>query len=169
MNKTDDLFEIGRITKIHGLKGRLKMALLPGGSYCPEPGGEIALDRGAVLRFFLVKEAEIRKGGVILGLEGIDTVEEARGMVGARVRTAWEGQPLAEDEYYWRDIIGSEVETQDGRRLGRVERIFPTGSNDVYVCRDEEKEILLPGISEVIKKIDVKNKQILVRLLPGLE
>ena len=46
---------------------------------------------------------------------------------------------------------------------------FGTGSNDVYVIKDETgKQILLPAIKEVIKNIDIENKTIIVHLLEGL-
>jgi 16S rRNA processing protein RimM len=52
--------------------------------------------------------------------------------------------------------------------LGRIESVFPTGSNDVYVCRKGEKEILLPAIEEVVRKIDMDRRIMVVRLLKGL-
>ena len=54
--------------------------------------------------------------------------------------------------------------------LGKVYDIFSTGSNDVYVVKNElGKQILLPAIESVIKKIDIKNKRIIVNLIEGLE
>ena len=54
--------------------------------------------------------------------------------------------------------------------MGKVDDIFPTGSNDVYVVKDElGKQILLPAIESVIKEIDIKNKKIIVDLIEGLE
>lgn len=67
-----------------------------------------------------------------------------------------------------RDLMGLHVVTEEGRFLGRIESIFPTGSNDVYVCAGGEREILLPAISDVILKIDLEKKEMVVRLLPGL-
>ena len=75
---------------------------------------------------------------------------------------------LPEDEYYWHDIIGLEVVTDDGLSLGRVESIVPTGSNDVYVCAGGEREILLPAIDDVVKEIDVKKGTMVVTLIEGL-
>ena len=44
-----------------------------------------------------------------------------------------------------------------------------TGSNDVYVVKDElGKQILLPAIKDVIKNVDIENKLITVHLLEGL-
>ena len=54
--------------------------------------------------------------------------------------------------------------------LGKVDDIFPTGSNDVYVVKNKlGKQILLPAIESVMKKIDIKNKRIIVNLIEGLE
>jgi 16S rRNA processing protein RimM len=60
------------------------------------------------------------------------------------------------------------VVTEAGEALGRVESIFPTGSNDVYVCRGGDREILLPAIGEVILGIDLEKGVMWVRLLEGL-
>jgi 16S rRNA processing protein RimM len=75
---------------------------------------------------------------------------------------------LPEDEYYWRDITGLKVITENGHVLGSITSVFPTGSNDVYVCSGGEREILLPGIAEVIRTIDIERGVMVVRLLDGL-
>jgi len=43
-----------------------------------------------------------------------------------------------------------------------VSDIIETGSNDVYVVRDEEKEYLIPAIRDVIKDIDIGNRRIII-------
>jgi 16S rRNA processing protein RimM len=65
-------------------------------------------------------------------------------------------------------MIGLKVVTEEGRFLGVIETIFPTGSNDVYVCSGGEREVLLPGIADVIRKIDIDRRMMVVRLLEGL-
>jgi 16S rRNA processing protein RimM len=77
-------------------------------------------------------------------------------------------EKLPEGEYYWRDIIGLDVYDEDDKYIGKIESVFPTGSNDVYVCKGEEREILLPAIADVIRKIDVNHRVMIVRLLEGL-
>ena len=54
--------------------------------------------------------------------------------------------------------------------LGKVDDIFNAGANDVYVVKDEEtgKQILLPGIKEVLKVIDLESEKIIVHLIKGL-
>jgi len=78
-------------------------------------------------------------------------------------------ETLPEGEYYWDDIVGLSVYDEKGVYLGKIAAIFPTGSNDVYVCKKEEKEILLPAIADVIREIDIKNRSMIVRLLSGMQ
>ena len=76
---------------------------------------------------------------------------------------------LPEDTYFITDLIGIDVYTEENEFLGNITDIFPTGSNDVYVVKDEMgKQILLPAIGEVIKEVNVEEKKIIVRLIPGL-
>ena len=75
---------------------------------------------------------------------------------------------LPEGEYYWRDIIGLDVYSEEGKLLGQIESVFPTGSNDVYVCKGGEREILLPAIADVIKSIDIDRRVMNVKLMEGL-
>jgi 16S rRNA processing protein RimM len=65
--------------------------------------------------------------------------------------------------------MGLEAFTLDDRRLGRVEAILPTGSNDVYVVKDGSKELLIPAIDSVVVDIDLDQKVLRVDLPKGLE
>ncbi len=76
---------------------------------------------------------------------------------------------LPKDTYFIADLIGLNVYTEEGELLGKVEDIYNNKSNDIYVVKDElGKQILLPGIKEVIKQIDIDNEKIIVHLLNGL-
>lgn len=78
-------------------------------------------------------------------------------------------EPLEEGVYYIADLLGLEVYTEEGQLLGQVEDIFNTGSNDIYVVKNElGKQILLPGIPDVLKEVDLQKGKIIVHLIPGL-
>jgi 16S rRNA processing protein RimM len=76
--------------------------------------------------------------------------------------------PLENGEYYLYEIEGLEVITTEGERLGRVVEVIETGSNDVYVVRDGDQEILLPALSDVVTRVDLNAGRIEVRLPKGL-
>jgi len=73
-----------------------------------------------------------------------------------------------EDEYYWRDLIGLAVVTDQGLELGTIVDIFETGSSDIYVVRGETKEYLIPAIADVITLVDVPGKKMIITPLDGL-
>jgi 16S rRNA processing protein RimM len=105
----------------------------------------------------------------ILKLSGIEDRDAAAKLVRSSVWIPSEiMKKLPEGEYYWSEIIGLRVVTEEGQSLGRIESVFPTGGNDVYVCRSAEKEILLPAIGEVVRQIDTDRGIMVVRLLRGL-
>ena len=102
--------------------------------------------------------------------KGVNTVEEAETLRNAYIVVDREifGE-LPEGVYYIADLLGLDVYTEDGTLLGKVDDIFSTGSNDVYVVKDElGKQKLLPGIDEVIKQIDLESGKIIVNLIEGL-
>ncbi|MDD1763018.1 MAG: ribosome maturation factor RimM, partial [Methanothrix sp.] len=105
---------------------------------------------------------------LFIELEDITDADAAKVLVGCKVLIPEDMLiDLPDGEYYWRDIIGLDVYSEDGKHLGRIESIFPTGSNDVYVCKGE-REILLPAIADVIQSIDINKRIMTVRLLEGL-
>jgi len=164
------LLEIGRIVGCHGLAGRVKVLSYLDSQDMLNNLPEVFVGRRSQETIpFPLDAVQPGRGFFILKLGGI----EDRGAAAKLVRSSvWmpseKMKKLPEGEYYWRDIIGLRVVTEEGESLGRVESVFPTGSNDVYVCRAAEKEILLPAIGEVVRKIDIDHGIMVVRLLKGL-
>ncbi|MCE5264883.1 MAG: ribosome maturation factor RimM [Deltaproteobacteria bacterium] len=165
-----ELIEIGRIVRSHGLEGRVKVL-----SYLESPevlntlsGLFVGRSAQKALLFPLVA-AQFGKDYFLLKLDGIDDRDAAEQLRGSFVwMPAEKMQKLPEGEYYWRDIIGLQVATEDGKVLGRVQSVFPTGSNDVFVCQGGGQEILLPAIGDVVRKIDTDRGVMVVRLPEGL-
>jgi len=62
-----------------------------------------------------------------------------------------------------------EVVSIDGTHLGRIESIFRTGSNDVYVVKQKDRELLLPALKSVIASVDLRARRMEVKIPEGLE
>jgi 16S rRNA processing protein RimM len=76
---------------------------------------------------------------------------------------------LPDGEYFIHELVGMEVITDQGEKLGILKEILITGANDVYLVESQEgKELLLPATEEVVLNIDQENSQILVHIIPGL-
>jgi 16S rRNA processing protein RimM len=113
--------------------------------------------------------AQLGHGTVRLMLEGITDPNLAEPLKGKNVFADERDLPRpSPDEFYFRDVIGCEVFLTDGRRIGAVEEIIATGANDVFVVRDEGKEVLVPVIADVVKQIDVAARRVVIEAVPGL-
>ncbi len=165
-----DLLPIGRVVKPHGVKGKIKIV------YFGEDFSQFHFyqevfieDRMGRLQSYEILEATPQPPRLILQLKDIRTVEEARTLVGKEIYVRKECLPdIPEDEYYWMEMIGMEVETEEGKRIGRIKEIFPTGAHDIYVVQGKRGEIFLPAVQEVIQSIDRGRKVMKVTWMEGL-
>ena len=110
------------------------------------------------------------KGRVILKFEGVDTMSAAEQLVGGRLVVAESDQEcLDEDEFFEYEIVGAEVFTTDGVRLGQVSRLMRTGGTDLLVVESETKrEHLIPFVEDICTEVDVRAKRITVNPPEGL-
>ena len=166
----EEYFEIGQIVNTSGLKGEIKIKPFTDDITKFNDFKTIYISVKKELKEFQVEKVRFSKNMVFLKLRGIDTIEEAenyRNLYLKRKRD--KDEKLEEDTYYIVDLIGCRVCTDDQKELGKVVDVFSTGSNDVYVVKDEiGKQVLLPAIKDVIKTVDIENKLITVHLMEGL-
>lgn len=163
------LIIIGEVVRAQGIKGKLKVRPFADLDIFEKING-VYLGKGEeTSKYYRVVSSQIHKGAAILSLDGIETMTGAEELIGSRLFIEKDSlEKLPEGEYYWFQIIGLDAYTEDGRRLGKIEEIFPTGSNDVYVVREGSKEYLIPAIEEVVKDIDVPAGRMIISPMKGL-
>lgn len=165
------LIAYGKITKAHGLSGGLK--LLPF-SRLPESLNSIKrifIDspgkRGP--EPFRLEECRFDKSSAIVRLEGIDSIEDAEGLIGRDVYIDESDLPgLEEGEFYWFELIGLDVYTEDGGYVGRVESLIDRALQSLLVVKDGRKEALIPLSEPIIKEINLKESKIIISPVEGL-
>ena len=159
-------FPIGKVVRVHGLKGHLKV--IPyGETFSSLEAGEMItafLQDGSSLYLTIMEIRPHQKAFLLRSLE-INTVEKARVLVGAEFSVPESRlAPTAPDEFYWFQLIGLEVVSTDGRQLGTLQEIIETGSNDVYVVCEGDNEILVPAIEQVVLEVDLQRRRMTVDL-----
>lgn len=166
----EEYFEIGQIVNTSGLKGVVKVKPFTDDITKFNSLKTIYISIKKELKEFKIEQVRFSKNMVFLKLEGIDTIEDAENYRNLYLKIKRDKEEkLEENTYYVVDILGCKVYTEEQKELGEIIDVFPTGSNDVYVVKDEiGKQILLPAIKDVIKSIDIQNKTIIVNLLEGL-
>lgn len=170
-NKPDDeevrFLQIGYISGAFGLGGELKVVST---SDFPERfGGLERVLLGEELRPYRVESAKARGVEVLLKLRGIDEATGASELRGTSIFVPLrEGIPLEEGQFYWHQIIGMTVVTEEGKSLGEVKDILSTGANDVYVVHGKMGELLIPAIEDVIVEVSLEKREVVIHPLPGL-
>jgi len=96
---------------------------------------------------------------VVAKLAGCNDRETAEGLTGSLIQVHRDQLPevTTPGEFYWVDLVGLRVETLDGVVLGRIERLFETGANDVLVVQGD-RERLLPYLwQRVVHSVDLES------------
>jgi len=120
--------------------------------------------QGRLSRPVAIASSRVMKEAVIFRLEGIENREQAEELLGCTVALdAGDLPELAEDEYYWRELLGLAVYDADMAYIGKVEALLNNGAHDVLVVTDDKgQEVLLPMVKEIIKQMVVAAKPALV-------
>ena len=165
-----NLLEIGQIVNSYGIKGFLKVVPYTDDITRYSNLKEIYIEKNKKFEKMEIEEVKYHKNLVLLKLKGIDDINETLKYKNCYIKIdRKDAVDLPENSYFIVDLIDIEVYTEEDKYLGKIIDIFPTGSNDVYVVKDElGKQILLPAIREVIKKVDIENKKMIVHLLEGM-
>jgi 16S rRNA processing protein RimM len=113
-------------------------------------------------REYPVAEMKWHSGALLAKLEGVETREAARELRGTRVAVQRDAMPdPAEGTYYLADLVGLEVVNGQGAVLGRVEKFFSSGAQDVMeVVGDKTR--LLPWVAAVVKDVDLAGGRVRV-------
>lgn len=104
-------------------------------------------------------------------------MDEAKKIMGYEIYIETKNLPqLKEDEYYWYEIIGSEVYYENGEYVGKVSDIIETGANDVIFVKNEhsnsdlqDQETLIPMTDFHVLELKKEEKIIVVKKMEWYE
>ena len=161
---------IGKIVGVHGIKGANRFKSYAESLSVFTPGQSLLMrdNRGGETNVEIIW-VKPHTGTPLVSFKGITDRDQAQALIGNELFIPVTALPaLDEDTFYWYELVGLEVYTTGGDYLGRIDSIFPTGSNDVYVVKDRQKEVLVPALESVVIDIDLEHKRMQVDLPEGL-
>ena len=164
----NSIVNVGKVIGVVGIKGYLKAKIFLSESKNIEKLGLVFFDNEK--KFLKVKFIREYKGNAIISVQNIDNRNKAEALIGKNIFINRDQLPsLKKNEYYLRDLIGMVVKNFDNTRLGVAKNIKNFGAEDlVEVYQKNNKYFFLPLNKENIKKIDLKNKIILINALKGI-
>ena len=162
--------EVGQIVNTFGIKGFVKVKPWVNDIERFDDLEKVYVKIKKETQKLEIEEVKYHKDMVLIKFKGIETVEQAETFRNCYLEIDREDAvPLEEGTYYIVDLLESDVYTDEGEYLGKLEDVYNTGGKDIYVVKNElGKTVLLPGIPEVIKEVNLEEKKITVHLLKGL-
>ncbi len=160
---------IGSIAGAHGIRGEVKVEILTDYPERFRAGAKMYLGTEREARPVEIQAARPHKHYYLVKFSQVPDRNAAELLAGQLVLILTEeAMPLAEHENYAHDLIGLQVETEDGQTLGQISDILATGANDVYVVTGGEREVLVPALRDVVLSVDLGTGRVVVRLPEGL-
>ena len=165
---------LGRVLGAHGVRGWVRVRYEGDGPAHLVRAERVTLardERGTAARTYEVEGGGTgRAGEARLKLVGIGDRDAANALKGSWVLGQAAGlEVLPDGEFYWYQLVGCRVETEDGTPVGTVREIWETGAHDVLVVkRDDGRQVLIPTAQELLPEIDLDEKRLVVAPLPGL-
>ncbi|MBC2189160.1 ribosome maturation factor RimM [Listeria booriae] len=169
----EQMFNIGKIVNTHGLMGEVRV--MSQTDFADErfvPGNELFLfaKNSKKPEKLVIKTHRKHKNFDLLTFEGIVGINNVERMKEGMLKVP-ESQlgDLEENEFYFHEIIGCEVYTEEGELLGTISEILTPGANDVWVVQQKgEKDKLVPYIADVVTSVNIADKKITISVMEGL-
>jgi 16S rRNA processing protein RimM len=170
MSGSENSVLIGKIQGTQGIRGQLRVIPFAGdASSISKLKSVMVKSPAGSMEEFPVLSARAHGKRVILTLKPFDNINQVLHLVGRELYADRGALPeLPSDEFYWSDLLGLDVETEEGEALGKLVDIIETGSNDVYVVQMGEREVLIPALADVVLAVDLAAKKMTVSLPEGL-
>jgi 16S rRNA processing protein RimM len=169
MNK-DQCFQIGRLAKVHGLRGEVNVVLDVDFPEDYEGLEHLFLEQKGRLVPFFLEHFVIQPGGRALAkFEELNTIEQVEMLVGSEIYLPLTELPeLDEDQFYFHELVGFEVIDETKGLIGPVQNVYDLETQDLLGVTHQGKEVLIPIQDGIITKVDKADKKVYCQLPEGL-
>ena len=166
--KKDDCYQLGEVIKSHGLKGEVSILLDVDFPEEYENLESVFLEQQGRLIPFFIDTIQINQNKALVKFEDVDSIDNAKSILKSKLYLPLLSLPeLEQDQYYFHDLVGSEVHENDSL-IGIVKEVIDLNGNQLLQIDADGKEILIPLKDEILTKVDVEKKLIQVQLPDGL-
>ena len=167
---SEEFITIGKIVSTQGNKGEVNILPLTNSIDRFKNLVTVFLRNNNTQATLNIEKIRIKENTVILKLKDIESIKEAKIIVGSFLEVERKNAvKLPKETFFIFEIIGLKVYTENNIFLGEVKNVISTGSNDVYVIKGKNKrELCIPAIHEVVKNINLEKKRIIIKMVDGL-
>ena len=172
MIKKEDIFQIGRLIKPHGLHGELSFEFTTGVFDETETPYFICEMEGIFVPFFIESYRLKNNNSGFVKFEGVDSDEEAKRLSKVNL---YMSQALLPEDFSPEDVlntdfyVGYQITDQNGNIIGKIISIDDSTENILFdVLPDSGTGILIPASDDYILSIDDDAQVIQMEIPEGL-
>lgn len=167
--KAENCFELGYISKAHGLAGEVQLSL---DTETPEYYKELEsvfIEINNKLIPFFIESISISGKKAIVKFEDLDHIDQASELTGKKAFLPLEMLPeLEDDQFYYHEITGYTVIDSTAGTLGSVDAVIENPGHDLILMSYKEKEVIIPITEDIVHNIDRDKAEVYVTLPEGL-
>lgn len=161
--------KIGKIVSAHGLEGKVVLRHnLEQKAWSALPHIFIELRRESYIPYFIEEKKALNHEEILLKLDEVATVEDARSLSGKAVYLEQEVYARIAPKGVSASLVGFTVTDKRAGVLGPVEDLFETPGQVLATIIYKGKEVMIPLVDATITGIDQAGRRIMVDLPEGL-
>ncbi len=172
MINENDLIEIGKILKPHGVKGEMIFLFTQVNFAETDNNFYFFLLDGTYVPFFIKDFRFVSNVSASIKIEGVNTIEEAIAYNDTLIYLPKELLKDTQEEFdiesEWEQFIGYTVLDENNKLIGTIDSVDASTMNVLFVVVNKEEEFLIPATQDFIIEIDSKKKQLHLNLPEGL-
>ena len=160
---------LGRIGRAHGVHGAFRVWPYADDLERFRRLRHIVLERGTKELATTVSSVLLAPGHAIIQTAAITNPEDVKAWQGGDLEIdASERVALPAGKYFHDQIVGLQVETASGEIVGTIVAVMEMPAHDVYVCRRDDQEYLIPAIDLFVTSIDLATRRMVINPIPGM-
>ena len=165
----DSCFELGHITKVHGIKGEVIAYLDVDDPENYRNLESILVETKQGLIPFFIKSIRVRGASATIGFDEINSIEDAEKLKSCKLFLPLDQLPvLGDNQFYFHDIIGYTIVDKRLGELGKVVNVYDSGAQELIAISHLGKEILFPIHDDLIIRVKKQERIMDVDLPEGL-
>ena len=153
---------VAQIGAAHGLRGYVKLRSFTQDPMTVTAYGPLESEDGA--RRFEIETLRRAKDHFIARIAGVEDRDAAEKLTNLRLYIPRDRlPPVADDEFYYADLVGLAAVTADGAPLGTVKAIHNFGAGDIVeIAREGAEPLLVPFTDTAVPEIDMTARRMVV-------
>lgn len=170
MIRKEEVYQIGRIGKPHGVRGEV-LFHFSDDVFDRTESEYLILEVDGILVPFFMEEYRFRSDETALvRFCDINTQEEARELTGCDVYFLRSEVPEYDDQLTWAQIVGfSIIDEQSGRSIGTISAVDDSTINTLFELRTPDgRDVLIPASDDLIADVDTESQTITMTIPEGL-